>query len=389
VPGRASERARPRVLVAAEDPGAANALAPVVGMLSRDGRVEVSSACGPMAASVFERFAVPSFAESACDADGWLDRFAPALLLLGTSENRESVDRRLHRQARRRGIPTVCLLDYWSQFAQRFSEAGPDGHLGLVPDRIFVMDEPARDALIAEGVPPERLDVTGHPYLDYFQQSAPTLRPADAAAFRASLGLASQTRLITFVSETFGFTCGEDARFEPLSTSRERTIVVLEHLLAALARIVPGLDQEVALVNKLHPKNTAGEFASVPRRSLPFTMHVLTDADNTQLLQASALVIGMTSMLLVEAACLGLPTLSILARPADDSIGPGRRAHGVVVRSPEELHTELARLLHGRTVCAAASPGAPHRGATRRVVDRLYYLVDRHAGNPGIDDDAQ
>lgn len=375
-----SSAARPRVLVGAEDPGAANALAPVVALLAGEGLVDVRSACGPMAARVFARFAVPSLPEAARDARAWLDETHPELLLLGTSEGQDSIDRRLHRAARRAGLPTVCLLDYWSQFVERFSEPGPAGRLALVPDEILVMDGPARDALMAAGIPADRLVVTGHPYLDIYAEQTRVLTAEEQAACRRDLGFAAGSTLITFVSETFGWTCDETARMQPLSASRERTVVVLEHLLHALSALTPAAAGPLALVVKLHPKNRPEEFAWMRETSWPFEIRIVGDTDNGALLQASHLVAGMTSMLLVEASCLGAPTLSILPRVSDDDIGPGLGPHGIVARTAEELHARLADLLAGAAARQRGALDSAHRGATRRVADRLYHLVGVNQG---------
>ena len=90
--------------------------------------------------------------------DGILDNPKASLLLTGTSYNSVDLEKKFIASARERGVPSLAVLDFWSNFALRFSRG--DGGLENIPDRIAVMDEWAREEMIAAGFDATRLVVT-------------------------------------------------------------------------------------------------------------------------------------------------------------------------------------------------------------------------------------
>ncbi len=63
-----------------------------------------------------------------------------------------------------KGIKTVAILDYWSNYKERFRFK--EGY--VFPDYYFVMDELAKKEAIEDGVPPEIIRITGSPGLDKY-----------------------------------------------------------------------------------------------------------------------------------------------------------------------------------------------------------------------------
>lgn len=63
--------------------------------------------------------------------------------------------------ARKLGIPSLSLLDYWSNYSIRFSDNKKN--LIYLPDKIAIMDRQAYDDMIAENFPPELIIITGQP----------------------------------------------------------------------------------------------------------------------------------------------------------------------------------------------------------------------------------
>ena len=62
-------------------------------------------------------------------------------------------------------IPTIAILDYWSNYKMRFTIAKNEY---IFPNYYLVMDELAKQEAINEGVPKDLLHVVGHPGLDKF-----------------------------------------------------------------------------------------------------------------------------------------------------------------------------------------------------------------------------
>ena len=387
----------PKVLVAVQDPGAANVMAPVAARLIGDGKIVLSTLCVQFAGEVFRRFGVPfkelpdyGLADPSPEvADRILAMESPQMVLVGTNEEVRSLERWLTVKAKERGIPVVSLLDYWSKYTQRFSGEAPDERFLYLPELVLIMDEQARDDMLAEGFPASRLFVTGHPYLESYLEHSRHLSQGERIQFRKSLGLEEECRLITFASETFGWTYDSSYRFPPLSGSQERTVIVLEHLLRALSEIVEENGFKIFFLNKLHPKNRLDQFSWLNDLVLPFPIQSKSQMDNSALIQSTQLVVGITSMFMLEASVLGIPTLHIIPREVEERILGGRGGSHHVARTPGELREGLAELLKSDRSKDDRSGDHPvavnHRGATGRVTGKLYQLLGLPYSLPNSD----
>ena len=369
------EAQRPVLIVGASDPGAANVLIPVVQHLLKDQEIEVISFCGEPARSRFIGSGVAA-TESSVDAESLLKQLSPKGVLVGTSEDCQSIDRRLTKAARKEQIMSFCVLDYWSQYHRRFS--APGEHFVYLPDHVYVMDQAAGDGLFGVGVPKQNIQITGHPHLEQFRASAPAVDSKKLDEFKPSLGIEPEEIVITFASETFGWSHDANYRFPPLSGDKERTVIILEHVLQTLKQIAPRCAKRIVLVNKLHPKNRFEEFSWIDAQSLPFRVLPVKDTDLIALLQASSIVIGMTSMLLVESVSLGRPTLSIVPRAIEEQIGPNGGQSWSLARTPQELSERLSGWLRDPAAAngdwnrIALDLEAQHRGSVQRIVSHLY-----------------
>ncbi|MFQ5903276.1 MAG: hypothetical protein ACE5JO_06260, partial [Candidatus Binatia bacterium] len=208
----------------------------------------------------------------------------------------------------------------------------------------------------------------------------------ERARFRRSLGVPEDHFLITFASETFGWTHESSYRFPLLSGSRERTIIVLEHFLKVLSELAHEKDFKPFLLNKLHPKNKLSQFGWIKDLALPFPVRSVMRMDNNALIQSSSLVVGMTSLFLLEAWALGVPTLHIVPREIEERILGGGIHSRLIARTPSELSMMLRNLL--KDGCPTAPPiqkktdVANHQGATYRATMKLYELLGISDGVP-------
>jgi hypothetical protein len=311
-------------LAVVNEPGSANAMAPVIAALGEAGD-RVRTFASDVARPFLRRFDVESEPlPNDIVAQSFFDRPID-LVLVGTSFER-TVEAQLIIEARRRGIPTLVVLDHWNNYARRFSTRN-DGALDALPNLIAAMDDDARSGLVEGGVPDDRIVVTGHPYLE--QLSSVDLQSREQV--RSALGVSDTAFLALFASEVVG-----SAEDEPTAPSLEyplfdeiRTAVEWTALaLGALER------KDVALVLKAHPREDSG-FVAREAADLSHIVNTIPveKGDGLSLSAAADMVVGLTSMLLIESATLGIPTLSVRSvgqrydRFADANVGSLRSTY--------------------------------------------------------------
>jgi hypothetical protein len=255
------------------------------------------------------------------------------VLLTGTSwpPTREIA---LWKEARRAGIPSVAVLDYWSNYRARFLH----GRRPVWPERIAVMDTVAAAQARAEGVPAERLVVTGQPYLEQRWRELEARRWPKA-----------DLRHVAYLSQ-------------PLSARPGRRRVAFDEFagLRLLARSLDALNARGeapwTLLIRPHPKDDRARLAATARRVCRRTTWTLekSGAPPDATLHAAGMLVGLDTMLLVEAELAGKP----------------------VVRLTKSSPLFLARTLlrASRAKASSARGKNQHRGAAARVA-RLIRLL--------------
>jgi len=230
-----------------------------------------------------------------------LAEFKPRAIICGTTRY-ASPDRELILLAQGR-VRTVAVLDEWFGYHQRFEEK-PTGKLTYLPNVIAVQDEHAKSQALAEGLPAERIRITGSPALaeltwraHRFLQSPPR---------RPDFLSDSDTQVVTFLSETHAADYGTSPDAPgPLGAYLGYTEATVR---AQILEILRHLGGRVVFVEKLHPAAPA-----------PTQNHAIFDniewwtvrqTDLHALLWHSDGVIGMRSMALLEASILGCKAVS-------------------------------------------------------------------------------
>ncbi|HUS56057.1 MAG TPA: hypothetical protein VMY41_18885 [Thermohalobaculum sp.] len=375
---------RPYVLMFAEDTGAANYLAEVPRLLAEIG-VDSRLVASQYAARHFDRLGV------ACergrgngDPRPYFDR-PPIIAMAGTGNNLDSFGLRLIDEARMRGIETVGVVDQRQNLGDRFR--GRSGEpLYHRPDWILVPDLGSKNYFVSQGCEEKRILVCGHPNFDNMYALRDTYRESDRRRLRARMfpKCTDIQRLIVFGTEPAKKVRGSigvyrktpDYTLTGFSGTEYRTHIVIEEFLGALRTV----KAPVYTVLRLHPHDPDdhefeeyyGSFDAVSRSGLPL-----------ELMLASDLVVSLTSMLLIEAALLGRPTLSILPRRSEAQmlISIERGLTPCVYRR-EDLMITLDRMI--------AAPEPISREALERIItpnsigrireflnDRIGAVIDR------------
>lgn len=367
------------VLLFAEDPGAANYVAPLPEALAkRDLSTRLFS--GGLAQTQFESLGVPfEPGLSSVGVANLVDEVSPRVVVSGTAENPDTPGLALIREARRRGIPTVGAVDGPAHPDRRFRGRG-GGALDCAPDIILAPDVATADAYALQGHPRDAVVACGNPHYDRVRVEARRLIANGRAVLRGRLwpDAPPGRPVITFLAESSeGMDTAEYRRNASYTlvgrgTSERRTEIVLEEVLDALA----GVDPRPWLVLRLHPKNAVAEFSpyltafgAVSRKEPPLEVLVATDG-----------VVGLSSVMLVEAALVGTPALSVLPRPSEtrrlSTIAMGLTP---VVTAREPLGRALRDLAGGRL--SAPDPQFVDRclppGAVERMADLVAGLARR------------
>ena len=182
-------------------------------------------------------------------------------------------------RAQAAGLPSLAVVDAWTSLERRFKAKG--GH--VQPDAVGVLDNELANELNAMAWWCGRTYVIGQPHLQI-----QTAKLVDARTARKM----DSGKIVFFsepVREDYGDTRGFD-QFE-----------VFEGLMEANSQL-----KNSKILVKPHPREDTGAWEQVVRGRAQ-----LSSASAADLLTACDGVIGMTTMVLIEAHLLGLPVLSL------------------------------------------------------------------------------
>jgi hypothetical protein len=216
--------------------------------------------------------------------------------------------------ARDGGVPILTFVDFWSNYASRLSY--PDeANLALLPDRLAVIDATMADDIVAVGAPRDRIVVTGSPAFD-------AIKPLPFPEGASTLLFLSQP-LAALYGDTLGYS--------------EQTVLPL---VASIAR-----DNGTPLRIRTHPREDATAMRALAR-GLPGDVAIDEHASLEEAVASSSVVVGMSSMGLVEAALWSRISISAqIGRRGDDALPTNRTGLTSGVTSEAELAELLGRSL--------------------------------------------
>ena len=363
----------PTVLAICGDPGGASALAPVLHALMEQRRTELrvlayNQALDVLAARGIVAEAIPPEAAASWPADS-LRALRPAAIVAATSCNGRDYERHFIVAARAAGIPSLALLDFWSNYRQRFT--GTAGEL-IVPDAIAVMDEAARVAMVECGFPPAVLRITGQPAFDSLAARREAFGAQRRSHIRRATGTADDDLQVLFVSQPLRALYGTDATAAG-HPGYDETEVLLE-VQGALAAATTRLSRPLTLVVRPHPRERLD--SSVETLASPFRTVVSAAGDQYEAAMAADLVIGMSSVLVIEAWQLGCAVLSLQPGATQPVFGTQARDGLAVETDRTQLRSAVQSAL-ARVLAAGTARGRDRfpAAATPKVVQCVYSLI--------------
>lgn len=343
-----------KVLVAAEEPGGASALVPVVRQLKH--------ALPEISASAFTRL----------QATGILSRWLhcrsqdvvrdeelkkgfgsekPHFVLTATSMS-GTLETSLIELARSYQVPSLALLDSWTNYRARFGNQ-MEVQLNSLPDLIAVPDQFAYEEMFAVGFPASKLIVTGHPLFDGLIEWS---RTVNRELLRSQLDVKPDEKLVVFFSQPIAKMHGN--RFSELGRGYDE-ISALE-VLGDTTSELPG---KVRLIVKPHPAENRNDLLST---DLGVTLSP-EGMQASELMVAGDVVCGMTSIVLIQAWLCGIPVVSVQPglRKAD-ALMLARAGHIKTGLDKVEIKAQLLRALNGDDRVIPDSP-LSKGGAAERV----------------------
>lgn len=351
---------KPCVLLVAGDAGGAAAWVPVVKLASQKGytwhlrgyaqAVDIWRKAG-LAFLPLDRDTVES------DFDRILQETEAGVVALGTSVNPFMMEIKALRAARRRNIPSIALLDFWTNCSARF----PQG-LDSVPDIVAVMDEAARDELLAINVPLDRIQITGQPA--FSEALVSRISSVERQAIRERFGVTSSECWVVFFSQPIDRFYAEDLgkKHGPGFTEHKAFNTLIRGLIA----IGSERGQPFALSVRRHPRETT----DWNRTSLPKPLRFVPDIPDVMsrlLAQAADLVVGMNSAILVEACYMGCMTISLQpGLQGTDALPSNRFGWSLPVYDTKDIDQVLATALFN----------ASFREEHRRRLSSIVHPVD-------------
>jgi len=381
-----------KALLFARDPGAANTVIPLVSPLQERG-VDVLLVGKDAAKSRFALFQLPfqelaeelRLSTSQCRwREENVDLFARFLqdnqvdlVVTGTGSDDFS-EKYLWLAARRRGIPSLAILDHWLNFGVRFSRFPllelaryeENKEHDCVPTIICVLDASVKHEMVEQGFSPEIIQVTGQPYFDLLLRQAQAVQPERVDEFREKvMEFPKDGKLLSFISENISeaekgqdlekYFWGYTERFE------------LENVLRVVKNL-SGKHPPITLLVRPHPNEVLDVYSDLlcSKRGKHFSVVLDRKADPFVLMKASDLLIGMTSMFLIEGAILGRPILSVqvgLSRP--DPFVLSTRGYAPSVLDLVTLRQRFEDFFAGKEL-----PGKPFSispGSTQKVMHIL------------------
>jgi hypothetical protein len=372
-----------RILIVSRDPGGTNAVLPLIEPL-RALENEVIVYGKDTALSIYGRQGIECFDISNSipsatqeEADGFVRRIHPDLIVTGTSSE-DFTERRLWKAAERTGVRSFAVLDYWTNYRLRLIQEGDDplnersARDLIVPSAFFIMDEVAKNEMCRLGIDRERLVVSGQPFFDHVYRRGNSVTTAEVERLRRELTKANDGLIFVFASQPIAKTHRMSGIPEDHWGYTEET--VLKSIVKYLSTLAGEIAIQITLVVRLHPKDEANVYDNA-LASLPKSIRIVVDreTDSNLLLKASDLVIGMFSMLLLEAAILKRRFISVqIGLKRENPLVFERMGLFRSIVTERELEETLRGIINGSN---KEYPDLPFElGATERITSYLEAL---------------
>jgi len=342
-----------RIIFVSIEPGGTNALVPVIKKLIDDAGFSVTVFAADFAEKIYSKHKIPCINPVISsndkfrikDAEEILKKEHPLLVVAGTSLS--NIDRYFIVAAKNAHIPTMTVADQWFYYTERFLIK--DKNIDCYPDTLCVMDENAKNEAVEEGFEPDRIDVTGNPYFDDIFILKGSFNNKKVFEFKRSLGVREDEFLITFASEPMENS--EDDIYEVRNEWGYSEKTVVSELLSALKNISARRNIKICLIIKLHPLEIKSNFDRIKNNfhSEHIRIIISYDAEPRKLILSSDLVVGMSSIFLIESVLLGKLVLSLQPeKKKPDFLVTNRYKASIGVFHKKDIETTIEKMIFNK-----------------------------------------
>jgi hypothetical protein len=265
--------------------------------------------------------------------------------------------------ARRLAVPSVSVVDFWSNYRERFLATSGEGL--VLPDRVAVMDDRARQEALAAGLPESVLVVAGNPHHEGMLTRFGGWDRAARLRFRESMRIPRNATVVLFASQPIEALYGDTLGYT------EHSVVTL--VAESLVQVAGWLGHPIQLVVRPHPR---GGRLDLPPNRAALGIRTVVEGDPIEWCLAADLVVGMTSALLFDTALLGGRVVSVQpGLQSPDRLPTNRMGLSAPVYDaagvPDTLYRALARPAQAGPPKALAGLRAAAAGATDRLVELM------------------
>jgi len=313
------------VVAVCSDPGSGRAILPVVSELfNRDVSLKVI-ASGPSLDIFNERshqFEIYEVADGICtpDAGKIISDLAAGLVLTGAGTYNQ-IEHVFRLAARENDIRTVSIIDYWGDYKDRFGRMANGVWTSSRPDCVCCIDSQSCNQLINEvGFKFNQIHVTGPPGIEKAMYTLQGLT-RHTERFRRQFDIEDDETTVVFFSEPFWVKpdgkveSGEGAMVDKGGEPRfgytpDRILSSVAHSLAIFGE---RSGSRIKLIVKPHPREYYEKLLPVikrmRRKNIQIVLH--PEANPYELIALSDMVIGMSTVAVLEAALIGKISVSV------------------------------------------------------------------------------
>ena len=346
------------------DAGGTEAVAPILAALAQRGGLGPEFAA-KTALPIVDRFGLSRTAldgpVDAARAEALLADREPTALVASTSWGPGRPEPAFLEAARALTLPSLSVVDFWSNYRERFLPTTGDSL--VLPDRIAVMDERARQEAIEAGLPESLVVALGNPHHERLLARFAGWDRAARLEFRESMRLPRNATVVLFASQPIEALYGDALGYT------EQTVSAL--VAASLDQVSGWLGHPIQLVVRPHPR---GGRLSLPANCAGGGIRTAAEGDPIEWCLAADLVVGMSSALLFDTALLGGRVVSVQPGLRGPDLLPTNRMglSDAVFQAeavPGALYRALARPAQSGHPQALSGLRAAAFGATDRLVE--------------------